>query len=114
MSKVVDIKTKKSVPQKEETKNHRGLKKFLCFLCVACFIGAWTFIIIEQAGTLAAQEDKQQELNESLEKAKETVEDKKGQLENSGDLSYIEKIARDKLKYIKENETVLIPVEPAE
>ena len=114
MAKVVDIKTKKNVPQKEEIENRRGLKKFLCFVCVACFIGAWGLIIIDQGGTLAAQKDKQQELNESLEKAKENVEDKKNRLENSGDLSYIEKIARDKLKYIKENETVLIPVEPAE
>ena len=114
MSKVVNIETKKNVQKKEEPKNRRRMKKLLGFAGVACFIVAWTLIMIEQGGTLAAQEDKLQAQKEQQAKAEETVANKKGQLENSGDLSYIEKIARDKLKYIKEDETVLIPVEPAE
>lgn len=117
MSKFVDIKTKQNLNDGEMRSKRKlskkKLKKFLGTLCCIAGIIVWGAVILQQQSMIKSQQQEKEKIEQELQSQKEDIEEKEDLLNNRDRTNYIEELARKRLHYIKEDETIFLPVETA-
>lgn len=94
------------IPEKSRRRvlNKRKLKRLFALIVCVYAIGMITSIIVRQESMLANQREQYESIHKQIEQVRLENEDLQRKIEFAKTDSYIERIARDQLGYVKEGE----------
>jgi len=89
-------------------KNHFFRRNQITFVLIVVFLGYVSMTLVRQEIKLRELRYEESNLLSEVEKLNEDIVELEVELEESGDIAYVEKIAREKLKMVKSNEIIYI------